>query len=903
MLFSQHSLFFIVLWSLLAPVIACAELFVASASPPKGFELLTEPWQTMVDVYYGSRYLVAAHATIYPDAIEFSDPAAIAKAVPHVLNPVAVAAALTGRINSHTGQVCQNGQPAMAGEQSCGWIHPVIAGVIFDEQRFRATVFVAPEYLEQSALNRQRYLSPPTSMEPGFIQRLSLSSSGVWSEGSHTVLYGQTYLSKGADDIEASWDVAEGYGVHLSSLYIDREYEGIDLRGGYQRTAGFGYSFTPDQPIIGVHLGTSENTYLDLIQMRSTPLDVFLPSRGRVEIFKDGLLLQAWMLDAGSHPLNTSRFPSGAYEITIKILGEGNQLISEETRFFVNQARLPPSGFPLWFVEGGRVTKESQRGIKPELSDFWLLRGGYTQRLGNRWGSVLAAAATQQAGLVETGILWVSQYLNLSPSFLLSNRGDKGYRIDGQLTGTNFFINANYRKLTIHHKPEPVLFGSNTESFSTSANTRLWNGVLQYRYLRIGNTSLSGKLEHQPEQHTVSYSRTLLQDRSFQLEGRIEAMIVADDRRLFGGLNFRLRNDRFQQAFIAQVSRQDSGGSDRETSAKGSYDISFNEIKTGDGRLSGHGWGSVEKEQWGTGGTLNYMSMQGSINGSVSYSKSTRSSNEYAAKSWAVGAVTNLSYKDGHIIFGGDFAANSMLVVQVNDAPKSSEFQVLVNDQVRGRARGGLASIIPLAPFQSYRIRLQAVGTGLFNYDDNEREVTLYPGNVVLQSFSAHPVKLVFGQLLDKSEQPWAGVSVCGGDNCVVTDDFGIYQLEIPANKEQLSFKQGKQVVGIVNLDYVVETNKNEILRPIVNLGSTQLNAVRSINKNEGVSLGTLVEESQLPVPDNRKTSEKTPKDQKCHSIRPLELYVCAHHPAVTYSLFPGKTFWKCAGIRCSSQQ
>ena len=55
-----------------------------STAPPAGFEALTEPQTSLVDIYYGDRYLTSQLATFQPDQIQFSAPASIVKALPRL---------------------------------------------------------------------------------------------------------------------------------------------------------------------------------------------------------------------------------------------------------------------------------------------------------------------------------------------------------------------------------------------------------------------------------------------------------------------------------------------------------------------------------------------------------------------------------------------------------------------------------------------------------------------------------------------------------------------------------------------------------------------------------------------------------------------------------------------------
>ena len=56
-------------------------LFVDQGTVPPGFENLSKPQRTLVDIFYGNRFLGSQLLTYTPTTVQFSDPEAIVRMV------------------------------------------------------------------------------------------------------------------------------------------------------------------------------------------------------------------------------------------------------------------------------------------------------------------------------------------------------------------------------------------------------------------------------------------------------------------------------------------------------------------------------------------------------------------------------------------------------------------------------------------------------------------------------------------------------------------------------------------------------------------------------------------------------------------------------------------------------
>ena len=133
--------------------------------------------------------------------------------------------------------------------------------------------------------------------------------------------------------------------------------------------------------MVGGRITASDRTREDGDFTGGTPLEVFLPVRGRVEIRRDGRLINTGFYEAGAQQLDTSSFPGGAYDIEIRILDEQGNEQSRQTRFFAKQYQLPPLGEWLFFAETGQIMERRNDASLPESTGLWLSRAGVSRRL------------------------------------------------------------------------------------------------------------------------------------------------------------------------------------------------------------------------------------------------------------------------------------------------------------------------------------------------------------------------------------------------------------------------------------------------------------------------------------------------------------------------------------------
>ncbi|WP_448218249.1 TcfC E-set like domain-containing protein [Endozoicomonas sp. 2B-B] len=795
---------------------ASQTLFLAQNKVPAGFETLSQPQKSLVDIYYGKRYLTSQLATFQPGKIALSNVNEVVRLIGSVNDPAFLASALSGELNTHTEAICP---PNVT--RDCGVLNPPVAGVIFDESRFRVDVFVNPRFLLTRAADVRKYL-PPSDSGFAMMQNFAAVATGTSDDANSSdyTLYGLTLLSYRENSVLWSWDYSESQDFSVNQLYGQRDFEGFEYDLGLLSSQGFGLNFTSDQPLVGARFRSSDNTRDDTDFSGGMPIDIFMPLRGRVEVRKDGRLIASYFLEAGLQALNTTTFPTGAYDIDIRILDEQGSLLSEETRFFAKQFQLPPEGEWLLFAETGRVMTSVFDGVLPDSTQQWLTRAGVSRRIFDTLAGTLSAAATLDTSLLELGLFKLGYRYQLSPSVMLADNGSYGTALTGQVWLGNVSLFGSYRRLwrddsEVENPDRPALIGDAFEQSNFSVSAPLWRGSANYRFSSNRNNNAA-----RTETHGLSYTATVFRTLDYDTNVTFSVSESEGNSVALLSVEWRYREDRWTFRVNPRAEVQKTDGIEDRTE-KLRLSVSWDDGDLYDGQLT-----STVSAEAGSGerrldGVLQYGNRFGKAALTVNHSSTEDNQVTNYNGSFSTSFLT-----DGNVVaMGGEQLAESALVVNL-EGREGDVFDVTIDGHKRGYAVADRPSVIPLAPFEQYTVTLSPSGDTLYSFDERERRVTLYPGNVVTLDYKAIPLKLLFGRLLMKGE-PLDRARIIGGLYPSSTDDIGMFQIEARSDIHELrvELENGLQCTVPVETD-----DKQYILR----MGTVDLSEYDCVPKLSG---------------------------------------------------------------------
>ncbi|WP_067516284.1 TcfC E-set like domain-containing protein [Endozoicomonas ascidiicola] len=772
-------------------------IFLAALTPPVGFETLTQSGTNLADVYYGNRYLTSQLIYLTPGLIELSNPEEVVQLIGDVNDPDLIISALTGPLNSHPELTCSPTAPDF-----CTLIPPV-AGVTYDESAFRVDVFVNRRFMQGRAAEVLKYL-PPSDAGFALMQNISASASGFNSDSpdyensspSYT-FNGLTMASWKENSLFWEWSYSDVHDFSVRHLFAQRDFQGMEYSAGLMNSRGNGgLNFLVNQPLFGVRTGSSENTRKDLEFSRGIPVEVYLPVRGWVEVRENDRLLYSAPYEAGAQRLDTSSFPNGAYDIEIRIISDSGYLISSEARFFAKQSQLPPLGEWLFMAEAGRVVDASDNSGFPNITDDWQARGSASRRLSDTLAATGSVSLGKHEQLVEIGAFFFNTHYQFSPSVMLADDGSKGLAVNGLLLLGPLTVSGNYRRLWYDHLPDRLpnkdalklndqtdifeRFGRSVNQQSLSTAFPLFQGSLGYRYNLSQSYDLQGQLQAPERSHYMDCRQNLF--RSFDYDGDIVLSLGKNATSKTATLTFymRYRTERwsFQAAPRAEIQKEEGSVSRTEklrlSAGWNSRSLTEASIRFDAGLETGGSDNRLDS-------SLEFANRLGRVSASANHGRY----DEITSTAWSVNLSSRLLTNGNMLAVGGEDLTESALVVNVTGR-NGDVFDVKVNQARRSYAVVGKPSVITLPPYEQYQISLSPAGKTLYLFDEREKNVTLYPGNVVTLDYQATPLLLVYGRLL-LNGKPLSNAAIRAGDNTGDTDDLGLFQLEVPATVKSLN--------------------------------------------------------------------------------------------------------------------
>ncbi|MCX2802168.1 TcfC E-set like domain-containing protein [Microbulbifer thermotolerans] len=799
--------------------LAASAPFRLHTDAPDGFADLTEPQQVVVDLYYGSRLLGAALVTVDPTSVRFEHPDQILDLLPPAVDKATVLALLHKPQPRNSHKVCYREQ-----QRDCGYLLPEDFALIYDESRFRIDLFFAAELLSQQAAIDDPFL-PESSSDLSFIQSLNGSWSGVeasnGTNSSSTSLYGISMLSFGESSLQSQWAASDEYNGQIYQLNWTRDYRGHAWSAGLIQPQGSFSNFLPSPYLYGLEYRSSNNSRTDNRYQQGTSLEINMPVRGRVEIHRDGRLLFSQILEAGNQLLDTSSLPGGAYELEIRTFDENGRSLAEQRRFFVKDSLLPAPGEWRWTLQVGQPAQLLQEDLLPERDGDYFLQVGAAHRLFEDTGLFVTTVATEDELVLELGTRWISEYLELSPSVLESRDGTSGHRIHALLKTPYFTLSASNTELTPEDTSSEdsnnyALFGSGYSSRDASLNTALLGGQLSLRYseqdngVYISSTNLLSTQDYSTATRltTLEFRRDLFRSRRWLGEITLSHSDADGEQLTAARFRFYYRGDNWSHSATLR--------GDSNPSEYGGTRLGFNSSWQDGNRLpidlSQQFSGEVSESNHYLASNTRVAGRRGAVSSTLDYR--VENTSHQRALNYLGNFNTTLMTDGNHFAWGGEKTSDSALLVNI-EGSQGQDFEILVNGARRGYAKGGDRSAISLPAFQSYDVSLRPLAEGFYDYRELQEKITLYPGNVASANYQVKQLILVLGRLVHNGNpEPYKKIRV--GETTVVTDEYGVFQLEMYGDPGKL------QVPQVTWSDCVIPSPEQSTGEHWVNLGDLE---------------------------------------------------------------------------------
>lgn len=307
----------------------------------------------------------------------------------------------------------------------------------------------------------------PYKNKPGFVHSHNLNFLSDSYGDSFSISSNEALNLTGNSSIRGGWSYSESIDFSLEELALYLENNNIRFKGGRQRmgdnfvgsTPSLTYSFFNPVSFDGVSLGYMNDLYLQPGVGASSPVTVYMPQAGTVEVYRNGRLIDLQQFSAGVQQLNTQSWPSGGYEVVlISKLTNGSR--EEKTLPFYKRSGAFRAGDLEYSIQLGRYD-EKVRHIQQKSCTSCIEVDDRYSRSNNHMAGVALGYTTDSAlslgfgGLLDDDLFYYHSSLDvplsswfierLSSDAILGNDGSYGYQIGTSKSYYNFGFNTSYR--------------------------------------------------------------------------------------------------------------------------------------------------------------------------------------------------------------------------------------------------------------------------------------------------------------------------------------------------------------------------------------------------------------------------------------------------------------------------
>jgi hypothetical protein len=732
---------------------------------PPGFENLLEPQTTEIDVYFGSLFLISTLASYTPTDITLLTPETVIARIPDLLDPEKVLSILGDSMPTNSEYVCLKDN-----QSDCGNLTTSSVEIIFDENRFRVDLFIAPELLAIRSAGIDKFL-PPSSSGASLLHQMNVAYTGLQGGQDNYNISGSTTFAIKETRVLALSNITRDENLTIDTLAVGREYSGKLYQAGVFRSSPASLVFVNETDFIGVTIGSSLDTRKDLDQSAGNEIQVFLDSRSRVDILKDDRLISTALYDAGNQILDTTLLPGGAYDVVLRIKSSFGR-VREETRFYVKTHDIPPMDHTLYFVDFGElVVKELDRTLPTGTGESFL-RAGINKRLTADFGGQLGFMKQEKNTVFEAGIFKLGRYYDLNLNFGAGNNNDTGLNLNARVRAGRTTLNTNIRRTWIDN--DQSLMGQETIQGNINFSFPLGRGLF----------TITGRYNEQVSQTDknvgLRYDFPIYQFGRSTLD--IGLSVTKDNGNLLALFGFSLRQIRGN--WRSEISSQYYNDKQEFLPDDSGF---VNNVNTswfdGDRFVSDVTWNvraTDDRENQFLETDIEIISDRGRLNVDSAYSLDQKKFN------YGANFNTTFIINKNSMSLGGRTPARSALVMNVEGDVKDAFFDVEVNGAVRGSAKIGSKTVVGILPYQTYEVKLIPRGDTIVDFEDQAQTVTLYPGNVITMDFVASRVIVAFGQIVDEADLPVSNALIKGVTGLATTDEFGLFQAEIELTTREL---------------------------------------------------------------------------------------------------------------------
>lgn len=753
-----------------------------SASRPAGFDSLLQPQDAVTDVFMGGRLLGQARVRYSSGKLTLLDVDALVALLPDLVDPAVVRAALAAPdLDSHPGMICH--AQTDADRAACPVYRPAVAGLVFDDQRFRIDVSVHPRLLTIHPVAARAYLPRPQS-GLSLVDQFGGSIAGSGNDVSYG-LQNRAILARGDSRIRGDLSYSSSYGVSVDTLVAERDTPGLRYSAGEMWVPGI--ELIGRRRLVGVGLQSQFDTRLDRTSIAGAPLIVSLTQRARVDILRDGRLLTSRSYDAGNQTLDTAGLPDGSYEVVLHIQ-EASGAGHDERRFFTKNAAIANIGAPLFFAYGGLLGQD-RRDDPFATTHTPLYLAGVARRFTPHLALDATVMGTDRTGLLELGGYWLSRAAQVRLAALGSIHGDAGLLFEANASGIgrlNYTIDARriwsrtgapLIPLGYDNGNDTAVTVDRTAQLAAGSFTQV-NATIGYN-LRPGQIGVTASYRRDTRDgHSYAIGPTvywpLVERAGVQVNIRGDMTVSNHGSTAFLGLTFQRIRARSTLSASLGARGTSGAGDGNGTAVIGDIGGSWHRdhVLGGDATIAADAAREVN-------GTLVRGRADLNTDRATLYADVTQPiAGDNGATQYSVNFRTTAAASATGIALQGREQHDSAIRIAVDGAAPGAPFEILIDNAPRGIVRTGAAVSVPVAGYRQYAVRIRSIGGDIMQFDGNTRMISVYPGNIGRLIWSARRVVAMFGRIVWPDGAPLANAAVYVPGAIGSTDASGYFQIE-----------------------------------------------------------------------------------------------------------------------------
>lgn len=779
---------------------------------PSGFEDIFNARQNGIfDVVYGEVSIGSLSAEYDRSSVWLSSPQTVAEQMTSVDMPA---------LTLSKAQLKKRLMQPLKRVNRQGFTHDDIVVWINEPDATLHVILPALMFKEPNAANDRTYILHKN--KPGYVHSHNFNFLSDSYSDSFTLVSNDTLNLSGNSYISGIWSYSDDINFNLDELALYLENNSTRFKGGRQRlsdnftysTPSLTYSFFDPVSFDGISLGYMTDAYLHPADGASSPVTVYMPQAGSVEVYRNGRMIDLQQFPAGMQQLNTAGWPSGGYDVRL-VLKLANGSREEKIQPFFKRNGMFRSGDLEYSLQMGRY--DQRQGHLRGNSGYRCLDkendcDDRAQRVGNNnlasatLGYTTSSAISVGGGtLLDDNHLYYNGSVDIPLNFwlaerlysdaLLGNDGSYGYQVGASKSLYSMGFNLSYHNNRYHgEEKEYRRFGVVSASdftylqFSTSlflpydigfsaiysfnelyqeygrqnkSTYKTWDLNLNRDFILNDNLNLRVDLGYHHGKNEYVSRRNINNSHNVNSDNRVFAQFT---------LGLRERSYNHYQSLYLRSRFSDKGTADNIYSADYALDVENPEFDRGGKYSIAASIGNGPGYQTTSGVGMTMDNGLGYTSAGMNKSFGNSDYRQYY-----------LSQRSGFAIGEGEFAygkvdTSSALLIDATSLPEDQYFEVRNRNTSSVVLKGGRKTTLSIPSYQKVSPKVEQLYTGdtnaFYNLTSKSTSTWAMPGQAYSVKLSATKNQTVTGKLLHRG-LPLTNARVVGGNT--LSDEEGLF--------------------------------------------------------------------------------------------------------------------------------